>query len=121
MSVAQTSKYSEVFDFNEDGTDAQFNLENLKKYVKFHVRIKRSGADVEKLILRSDLVKCKREFFKGLTVDEHDDEYFLDYNIGRRLCPDMDMIKDYLQVKNTYNNKHEKISFSIQAVNCDQE
>ena len=41
--------------------------------------------------------------------------------IENRLCPDMNLIKDDLVIKNGYSNKKERISFSIQAVLCDTE
>jgi hypothetical protein len=33
----------------------------------------------------------------------------------------MDLLKEELRVKNSFSNKKERVSFSIQAVNCDQE
>lgn len=33
----------------------------------------------------------------------------------------MDKIKDELKVKNSYSNKEDRVSFSIQAVNCNIE
>tara|TARA_B110000285_G_C14934631_1_gene518970 strand:+ start:147 stop:434 length:288 start_codon:yes stop_codon:yes gene_type:complete len=42
-----------------------------------------------------------------------------DFKINKRLCPDIEKLKDQLRVKNSYSNKEERISFSIQAVNCD--
>ena len=39
-------------------------------------------------------------------------------NLEKRLCPDLDSIKDLLRVKNAYSNRDERVSFSIQAVVC---
>ena len=36
----------------------------------------------------------------------------------KRFCPDIDKIEDYLQIKNGYNNKDERISFSVEIVKC---
>ena len=50
-----------------------------------------------------------------------DDVYISETDIKKRLCPDMENIKNQLRVKNSYMNKEERISFSIEAVLCDQE
>ena len=36
---------------------------------------------------------------------------------AKRFCPDIDKIKDHFQIKNGYNNKHERISFSVKLTN----
>ena len=62
------------------------------------------------------MVLCIPEMFKAL--GEGDELSEADLNM--RLCPDMDTIKDLLRVKNSYSDKNERVSFSIQAVACDQ-
>jgi hypothetical protein len=52
----KNKKFAEVFIFNDQEDDAQFNLSNLKKYVKFYVKILQKGTEVEKIILRSDMI-----------------------------------------------------------------
>ena len=42
-------------------------------------------------------------------------------SINARLCPDMDLVKDTLRLKNSYTNKEERVSFSIQTVLCNDE
>ena len=64
--IVKESAYAEVYEFNEDDTEYSFNIQNLNKYVKFYVKILTKGTSVEQSILRSDLVQCKREFFKNL-------------------------------------------------------
>ena len=87
----------------------------LKKYAKFYIKILRKGSKVEKrTILRSDMVPCEKEMFKALGLEEISDE-----KIKRRICPDMNSIKNILRVKNSYTDKNERVSFSIQAVACD--
>lgn len=39
--------------------------------------------------------------------------------IRRRICPDMKTIQDIIRVKNSYTDKDERVSFSMQAVACD--
>jgi len=40
---------------------------------------------------------------------------------AKRFCPDIDKIKDHFQIKNGYNNKHERISFSVEIVKCNDD
>lgn len=58
------------------------------------------------------MVPCEEKMFEILGNDKIS-------NIERRLCPDMETIKDVLRVKNSYIDKNERVSFSIQAVACD--
>ena len=58
------------------------------------------------------MVPCEEKMFEVLGDDKIS-------NIKRRLCPDMETIKDVLRVKNSYTDKNERVSFSIQAVACD--
>ena len=62
----EDQEYSDLFIFNEDKTDYKFDLEKLKRYVKFYVKILQKGSEVENKILRSDMVPCTREMFKSL-------------------------------------------------------
>ena len=43
------------------------------------------------------------------------------YKINKRLCPDMVSLKDQLRVKNSYSDNNERISFSLQAVTCNNQ
>ena len=52
------------FDFFENGSKS-INIEELSKYLKFVVKIIEDGAEVEKQILRFDMVPCKEEMFKS--------------------------------------------------------
>ena len=109
--------YKDVLDFNNDFSDYHFNLEELKRYVKFYVKILSRGSELPKqTILRSDMIACTKEMFSDLDEDSQLPEF----KIQKRLCPDMEKIKDDLKVKNSYSNKKERVSFSIQAVLCDQ-
>ena len=62
------------------------------------------------------MVQCDKEMFKALG-----EEVISDETLKRRLCPDMNSIKDFLRVKNSYNDKDERVSFSMQAVSCDSD
>lgn len=49
---------AEIYEFDEDN-NYKYNLQNLKKYVKFYIKILRKGSEVEKqTIYRSDLITC---------------------------------------------------------------
>ena len=62
------------------------------------------------------MVQCDKEMFKALGEEE------ISYDIlKRRLCPDMKSIKEILRVKNSYTDKNERVSFSMQAVSCDRD
>ena len=37
----------------------------------------------------------------------------------KRLCPDLENIKEFLQIKNGYSNVKDRISFSLEINNCD--
>ena len=39
-------------------------------------------------------------------------------NLQLRLCPSMDVMKDYIQIKNSYTNQTERVSFSIEISKC---
>jgi hypothetical protein len=104
----EDQEYSDLFIFNEDKTDYKFDLEKLKRYVKFYVKILQKGSEVENKILRSDMVPCTREMFKSLNQND-----LSDYKISKRMCPDVEKLQDQLRVKNSYSNKDERISFSI--------
>ena len=52
------------FDFYEDGSKS-INMEELSKYLKFVVKIIEDGDEVDKKILRFDMVPCKEEMFKS--------------------------------------------------------
>ena len=108
--------FSEVFDFELQGEleQPQFKFDILKKYLKFYVKILTRGRNIESKILRSDMVQCTEEMFSTLPNDIKDLN-----QLTRRLCPDMDNIKDDLKVKGLYSDPNERISFSIQAVLCD--
>jgi hypothetical protein len=106
---------SEVYDFDSQN-NYKFNLEKLSKYIKFYIKILRKGSDVEtSTILRSNLVACTEEMFNALP-----DELKIKSVVESRLCPDMESIKDDFVIKNGYSNKKERISFSIQAVLCNE-
>lgn len=63
---------SKVVKFNEDRTDFTFDFQELKRYVKFYVKIMRRSKDgVE--IERSDMVPCTREIYKGKLSEEISD------------------------------------------------
>ena len=36
------------------------------------------------------------------------------------LCPDIDKVKDWFQLKNGYTNTKERDSFSLEVITCDQ-
>ena len=58
-------------------TDFHFDLDKLKRYVKFYIKILSKGSELEKkTILRSDMVPCTKEMFKDL-----DDAYISEYKI----------------------------------------
>ena len=70
LSTIEDKVYKDVFLFNEDYSDYHFNLDELKRYVKFYVKILSSGSELPKqTILRSDLVPCTKEMFKNLDED----------------------------------------------------
>ena len=52
--------------------------------------------------------------FKGLDLEEIEEAE--KNQMEKRLCVDMDQIKDYLKVRNPYSNKQDRGSFSISAV-----
>ena len=67
LSLIKNKSYSEVFVLNEDLSDYNFDVDELKRYVKFYVKIYQEGSQVGKdYVLRSDLVQCTREMFKAL-------------------------------------------------------
>ena len=100
LSSIQSKNYAEIFKFNEDFTDYQFNIEKLKKYVKFYVKILKKGSLLEKqTILRSDMVQCTQEMFEKLGGS-----LISKFKTEKRLCPDMKNINEYLRVKNAYTN-----------------
>lgn len=85
LSLVKDKNYSEVFVLNENLTDYNFDLDELKRYVKFYVKIHQEGSQVGKdLVLRSDLVQCTNDMFKAL-----DDTQISGYQIKKRLCPDI--------------------------------
>ena len=91
--------------------------ENLFKYAKFYVKILRKGKLVgDPTILRSNMVLCTPEMFEALGEGDN----LSVEKLNKRLCPDMDTIKEVLRVKNSYSDKDERVSFSLQAVACDQ-
>jgi hypothetical protein len=55
--------------------------------------------------------------FKGLDLEEIEEAE--KKQMEKRLCVDMDQIKDYLKVRNPYSNKQDRGSFSISAVICE--
>jgi hypothetical protein len=61
------------------------------------------------------MVQCDKEMFKALGEEVSQDI------LNKRLCPDMNTIKDILRVKNSYTDKDERVSFSMQAVACDSD
>lgn len=92
-------------------------MQNLKKYLKFYIKILRKGTEVEtQTIYRSGMIGCTEELFEALPK-----ELKVKSVIESRLCPDMATIKDDLVLKNGYSNKEDRISFSIQAVLCDSQ
>ena len=104
-----------MFSFDsEEKSKFKVNLENLKKYIKFYVKVLQNGSEVEKKILRSDLVYCSKDLMEGTGDYEEDGS-----KLETMICPDMESIKDQLKIKNKYSNKKDRISFSIQATICD--
>jgi hypothetical protein len=89
ISEIESSPYADVIEFNEDHSDFHLHMDALKKYVKFYLKISFEGKEIENQNIRSDLVQCKREFFKNLDEVEIDD-----LKVDRRLCPDMEKVKD---------------------------
>jgi hypothetical protein len=61
---------------------------------------------------------CKPEDFsnKGLI-----NEVEWNSSIRRRLCPDYTNIKDFLILKNSYNNQKERLGFIIEANICNND
>ena len=113
----QSQPYEDVLRYNLESDDFQIDTESLKKYAKFYIKILRKGKKVEKqTILRSDMVQCDTEMFKALGEEEISDDI-----LKRRLCPDMKSIKEILRVKNSYTDKDERVSFSMQVVSCDRD
>ena len=58
------------------------------------------------------MVECNAQLFADAEIDPS--------RIKNRLCPDFESLRDILQVKNSYQNKNERVSFSIEAVLCDE-
>ena len=62
------------------------------------------------------MVLCTPEMFEIMGEGEK----YSEADLKTRLCPDIDTIEDVLRVKNSYSDKNERVSFSIQAVVCDE-
>ena len=62
------------------------------------------------------MMPCDKEMYKSLGEDIISED-----KINMRICPDLETIKEVLRVKNSYTDKNERVSFSIQAVACDPE
>ena len=114
--MLQTKPYNDVLVYDQESDDFHIDTQKLKKYVKFYIKIQRKGKKVgKKTIIRSDMVLCEKEMFEALGL-----EYVPEDKTKRRICPDMNSIKDILRVKNSYTDKDERVSFSMQAVACDR-
>ena len=90
---------SEVFEFpTNPASQPHFNLEKLKKYVKFYTKSRTKGSGVENKILRADMIQCTPEMFSKLP-DFEDTATIL---FTMRLCPDLSAYEDGLKVRGTY-------------------
>ena len=116
----ENQAYKEVLSTKIEGGETLIEKiipEKIFKYAKFNVNILRRGKLVgDPILLRSNLVLCTPEIFEAYGEGDKLSEA----ELNMRLCPDMDTIKDLLRVKNSYSDKNERVSFSIQAVACDQ-
>lgn len=62
------------------------------------------------------MIPCTVEMFNQ---NNHFPDETSQYYIGRKICPDMEHIKEFWKLKNGYSNQNERVSFNIQAAVCD--
>jgi hypothetical protein len=61
------------------------------------------------------MVPCKKEMFKNYEPTDLEVE-----TMEKRLCINMDEVKDYLQVKSPYTDRKERFAFAIHASVCEK-
>jgi hypothetical protein len=94
----KSESWLDALTFDENNIRLPFiDLEKLSKYLKFHVKFYQQGSEVDNIIFKSDMIPCKKDMFGDLDIDVKDVVH-----IEKRICFDMESIKDYLMVKNPY-------------------
>ena len=56
------------------------------------------------------MIPCTVEMFNQ---NNHFPDETSQYYIGRKICPDMEHIKEFWKLKNGYSNQNERVSFNI--------
>ena len=85
------------------------NLEELNRYIRFQVKV-RSRVQGKTFVHRSKMIPCTVEMFNQ---NNHFPDETSQYYIGRKICPDMEHIKEFWKLKNGYSNQNERVSFNI--------
>lgn len=91
------------------------NLEKLKKYIIFQIKV-RKREDGREVIYKAPMIPCTVEMFakNNYEFDDKAQEW-----ISKRLCPDIEAMKDYWILRNGYTNGTDRSSFNVQVVLCD--
>lgn len=117
IDVIKNEPWTEVLNFDQDDIrHPSLNLDKLSKYLKFYVKFYQAGTEIENKVFRSSMVHCKKEMFKNYEPEEA--ELVV---MEKRLCFDMDDMKDYISVKHPYIDKRDRYSYAIQGVVCEKE
>ena len=106
----------EIFDYDEEifkmtnqRPKLTVNVEKLNKYIKFVLKI-RVREEGKTHIYRSLMTRCTPEMYEQRNYNQNETSTF---RFDRRLCPEVDAIKDFWKLKNGYSNEKERISFNI--------
>lgn len=108
----------EVFDIDSNNLrNPRFNLEYLYKYFRFQIKV-RKRVDGKETIYRTPMVPCTEEHFRlnNFFPDETSSKNYF----SKRICPDIEAMKDFWILRNGYTNMTERQSFNMQVALCNQ-
>ena len=102
------------FDIFDTGTSS-FNMKKMSEYFEINIAIRERNAKWSRY-LNVDFRLCKASDFvkRGVPIQEGKTKE----QYEQRLCPNFEKYPELVRIKNIYDNKEDRVSFSMEIYRC---